>query len=61
MKGAGKSRDAIEGKAMDILAIRADEKVKNVHFTEETISVDLMDDRTILRNRRSPSGQVGYH
>lgn len=32
---------------MGILAIRADERVKNVHLTEETISVDLMDGRTI--------------
>jgi hypothetical protein len=32
---------------MGILAIRADERVKNVYFTEETISVDLMDGRTI--------------
>ncbi|MEB3337849.1 MAG: DUF2442 domain-containing protein [Leptolyngbyaceae bacterium] len=32
---------------MDILAIRADERVKNVHFTDATISVDLMDGRTI--------------
>jgi len=32
---------------MGILAIRADERVKNVQFTEETISVDLMDGRTI--------------
>lgn len=32
---------------MDILAIRADERVKNVYFSEETISVDLMDGRTI--------------
>jgi hypothetical protein len=32
---------------MGILAIRADERVKNVSFTEETISVDLMDGRTI--------------
>jgi len=32
---------------MGILAIRADERVKNVHFTDETISVDLMDGRTI--------------
>jgi Protein of unknown function (DUF2442) len=32
---------------MGISAIRADERVKNVHFTEETISVDLMDGRTI--------------
>ncbi|MEQ8969758.1 MAG: DUF2442 domain-containing protein [Coleofasciculus sp. C1-SOL-03] len=32
---------------MGILAIQADERVKNVLFTEETISVDLMDGRTI--------------
>lgn len=32
---------------MGILAIRADERVKDVHLTEETISVDLMDGRTI--------------
>ena len=32
---------------MDMSAIRADERVKNVHVTEETISVDLMDGRTI--------------
>jgi Protein of unknown function (DUF2442) len=32
---------------MGILAIRADERVKNVYFTEETITVDLMDGRTI--------------
>jgi hypothetical protein len=32
---------------MGILVIRADERVKDVHFTEETISVDLMDGRTI--------------
>lgn len=32
---------------MSILAIRADERVKNVYFTEETISVDLVDGRTI--------------
>ncbi len=32
---------------MGILAIRADQRVKDVHFTEETISVDLMDSRTI--------------
>ncbi len=32
---------------MGILAIRADERVKNVYFTEEKISVDLMDGRTI--------------
>jgi predicted RNA-binding protein with PIN domain len=29
------------------LAIRADERVKNVYFTEETITVDLMDGRVI--------------
>lgn len=32
---------------MGILAIRADETVKNVYFSEETVSVDLMDGRTI--------------
>lgn len=32
---------------MDILEIQVDERVKNVRFTEETISVDLMDGRTI--------------
>ena len=32
---------------MSILAIKVDERVSNVHFTEETISVDLMDGRTI--------------
>lgn len=32
---------------MGILAIRADERVKEIHFTEETISVDLMDGRII--------------
>ena len=32
---------------MGILAIRADERVKNVYFTDEMISVDLMDGRTI--------------
>jgi hypothetical protein len=32
---------------MGILAIRADERVENVCFTEETISVDLMDGRVI--------------
>ena len=30
------------------LAITADERVKNVSFTEDTISVDLMDGRTIV-------------
>ncbi len=32
---------------MGILAIRADERVKNVYFTAETITVDLMDGRVI--------------
>ena len=32
---------------MGILAIRADERVHHVYFTEDTISVDLMDGRTI--------------
>ncbi|MFN6471370.1 MAG: DUF2442 domain-containing protein [Nostoc sp. SerVER01] len=32
---------------MGISAIRADERVKDVRFTDETISVDLMDGRTI--------------
>lgn len=32
---------------MGILAIRADERVRNVYFTEETVSVDLIDGRTI--------------
>jgi hypothetical protein len=32
---------------MGILAMQADERVKDVRFTEETISVDLMDGRTI--------------
>ena len=32
---------------MGILAMRRDERVKDVSFTEETISVDLMDGRTI--------------
>ncbi len=32
---------------MGILAIRADERVKTVYFTEDAISVDLMDGRTI--------------
>lgn len=31
---------------MGILAIQADERVKHVYFTEEAISVDLMDGRT---------------
>jgi hypothetical protein len=33
---------------MSILAIKVDERVSNVHFTEEMISVDLMDGRTIM-------------
>jgi hypothetical protein len=32
---------------MSILAIKADERVKNIHFTEQVITVDLMDGRTI--------------
>jgi hypothetical protein len=32
---------------MNVLKIKVDERVSNVHFTEETISVDLMDGRTI--------------
>lgn len=32
---------------MNILGIKVDKRVSNVHFTEETISVDLMDGRTI--------------
>lgn len=32
---------------MGILAIQADERVKQVHFTDDTISVDLADGRTI--------------
>ena len=32
---------------MGTLAIRADERVQNVYFTEDTISVDIMDGRTI--------------
>jgi len=32
---------------MGILALAADERVKNVYFTEDTLSVDLMDGRTI--------------
>lgn len=32
---------------MGILAIRADERVQKVYFTEDTISVDVMDGRTI--------------
>jgi Protein of unknown function (DUF2442) len=32
---------------MSTLAIRADERVKDVRFTDELITVDLMDGRTI--------------
>ena len=32
---------------MGILALQADERVSDVHFTEDTLSVDLMDGRTI--------------
>ena len=32
---------------MGILALQADERVKDVHVTEDTLSVDLMDGRTI--------------
>ena len=32
---------------MSISAIRADERVQNVYFSEDTISVDIMDGRTI--------------
>ena len=32
---------------MGILALEADERLKDVHFTEDTLSVDLMDGRTI--------------
>ena len=32
---------------MGILALKADERVKDVYFTEEVLSVDLMDGRTI--------------
>ncbi len=32
---------------MGILALAADERVKDVCFTEDTLSVDLMDGRTI--------------
>ena len=32
---------------MGILALSADERVKDVHFTNDTMSVDLMDGRTI--------------
>ena len=33
---------------MSISAIQTDERVKNVFFTEDTISVDLIDGRTIV-------------
>ena len=33
---------------MSTLAIKTDERVKNVSFTEDTISVDLMDGRAIV-------------
>ncbi len=32
---------------MGILALAADERVKSVHLSDETLSVDLMDGRTI--------------
>ncbi|NJK54994.1 MAG: DUF2442 domain-containing protein [Pleurocapsa sp. SU_5_0] len=32
---------------MDILEIKADERVQKVYFTEDTISVNIMDGRTI--------------
>ena len=32
---------------MGILAVRADERVKDIHLTEDTLNVDLMDGRTI--------------
>lgn len=32
---------------MGALAIRVDERVKDVHFTDDTITVDLMDGRSI--------------
>ncbi len=32
---------------MGISAIQVDERVKHVYFTDDTISVDLMDGRTI--------------
>lgn len=32
---------------MGILAVRADERVKNIEVTQESISVDLFDGRTI--------------
>jgi len=33
---------------MGILALSADERVKDVHITKDTLSVDLMDGRTIV-------------
>jgi hypothetical protein len=33
---------------MSTLAIKTDERVKDVSFTEDTIAVDLMDGRTIV-------------
>ena len=33
---------------MSTLAIKTDERVKNVSFTEDTIAVDLMDGRAIV-------------
>lgn len=33
---------------MGILALNADERVKQIYFTEDTLSVDLMDGRTII-------------
>jgi hypothetical protein len=33
---------------MSTLAIKTDERVKNVSFTEDTIAVDLMDGRVIV-------------
>jgi hypothetical protein len=32
---------------MGILALAADERIRDVHFTEDSLSVDLMDGRTI--------------
>ena len=32
---------------MSTLVIKVDERVSNVHFTKETINVNLMDGRTI--------------
>lgn len=32
---------------MGVLALKADERVKDVRFTEDSLSVDLMDGRTI--------------